>query len=85
MANGRSAAAEFECAFEVQCEQALAEVLGASSFASTVHYFSEHAVSLAESVRRPAEFDDALSVLFNRVEAVLLEGRILRRSTTRSR
>jgi hypothetical protein len=71
--------AEFELAFGVQCEHVLREVLGASSFASTVHYFIEHRVSLADSARRPAEFDDALSVLFNPVGAVLLEGRILKR------
>jgi hypothetical protein len=71
--------AEFERAFGVECEHALREFLGTSSFASTVHYFIEHAVSVADSARRPSEFDDALSVLFNPVGAVLLEGRILKR------
>jgi len=71
--------AEFERAFGVQCEESLREVLGASGFASTVHYFIEHALSLADSAGRPAEFDDALSVLFTPGGAVLLESRILKR------
>ena len=79
MAISNSALAEFEHAFEVQCQQALGEVLGASSFAWMVHNFSKDGLSLVDSARRPAEFDDALSVLFNPVGALLLEGRILRR------
>jgi hypothetical protein len=71
--------AEFERAFGVQCQESLKEVLGASGFASTAHYFIEHALSFSDSAVRPAEFDDALSVLFNPVGAVLLETRILKR------
>lgn len=79
MANSKSAVAQFERVFGAQCEQALVEVLGASSLASTVHRFSKDGLSLVDSARRPAEFDDALSVLFNPVGAILLEGRILKR------
>jgi len=71
--------AEFERAFGVQCEETLREVLGASGFTSMIHYFVEHKLSLTDSAGRPAEFDDALSFLFNPVGAALLEGRILKR------
>lgn len=79
MSSCRSAVTEFERAFEVQCEQALAEVLGSSSFASILHCFGNEGISLADCAKRPSEFDDALSVLLNPVGAVLLEGRILKR------
>jgi hypothetical protein len=71
--------AEFEHAFGFTCEQALREVLGATGFASTVYYLSKDGVSLVDGARRPDEFDDSLSVLFNPTGAILLEGRILGR------
>jgi hypothetical protein len=68
---------EFEHAFEAACEQALRETLGATGFASTVYYLSKDGVSLVDGARRPGEFDDSLSVLFNLTGATLLESRIL--------
>lgn len=70
--------AEFERAFGVQCQESLKEVLGSRGFTSLVHHFVEHALSLADSASRPAEFDDALSVLFNPVGATFREIRILK-------
>jgi hypothetical protein len=79
MANSKGTLAEFERAFESAGEQALREALGESGFGSTVYHLCRTGVSLADSATRPAEFDDALSTLFNPTGALLLEGKILNR------
>lgn len=70
---------EFERAFGLQCKEALVEALGANTLATAVNSLNKVGVSLADSASRPAEFDDALSVLFNPVGATFLEIRILKR------
>jgi len=70
---------EFEAAMASACESTLKEILGLSGFASTVYRLSMNGVSLKDCGRKPADFDDGLSVIFNPVGATLLEGRILRR------
>ncbi len=60
------------------CESALRELLGESGFASTIYHLSRNGVSLLDCARRPADFDDTLSVVFNPVGATLNEGKILK-------
>ena len=71
---------EFEHWFGLRCEEALAEVLGVSTLASAICSMKKQGIlSLDDVARHPAEFDDALSVLFNPVGATFLEIRILKR------
>ena len=70
---------EFEAAMASACESTLKDVLGLSGFASTVYRLSMNGVSLHDCARRPADFDDFLSVLFNPTGATLVEGRIMKR------
>ncbi|MDG7022969.1 MAG: hypothetical protein JRN45_00450 [Nitrososphaerota archaeon] len=68
----------FEEAFSAACEEALKEMLGKGAFASTVYHLSRNGVSLPDGAKRPADFEDALSVVFNPVGASLVEGKVLK-------
>jgi hypothetical protein len=70
--------AEFEAAMASACESVLREILGQSGFASTVYHLSRNGISLLDCALRPAEFDDALSVVFNPASATMIEGKIMR-------
>ena len=70
---------DFEECLAKACESTLKDVLGLSGFASTIYHLSINGISLRDCARRPADFDDYLSVLFNPVGATLVEGRILKR------
>ncbi len=70
---------EFEAAMASVCEAALREMLGQSGFASTVYHLSRNGVSLPDCARRPTDFDDALSAVFNPTVATLIECKILSR------
>ena len=70
---------EFEAAMASACEATLKEVLGLSGFASTVYRLSINGVSLRDCARKPSDFDDVLSVIFNPAGATIVEGRILKR------
>ncbi len=69
---------DFEACLAKACESALRETLGQSGFASTVYHLSRNGISLLDCARRPTDFDDAFSVIFNPVGASLIEGRILK-------
>ena len=69
----------FDDSLNEVCQSVLLEALGASGRNTTSWWLARSDVSLSDCARKPQEFDDALSELFQPTGALVIEGRILGR------
>ena len=70
---------DFDDSLNEACHSVLLEVLGPGGRDTTSWWLAKSAVSLSDCARKPQEFDDALSELFQPTGALVIEARILAR------
>jgi len=70
---------DFDNSLNEVCHSVLLEVFGPGGRDATSWWLAKSDVSLSDCARKPQEFDDALSELFQPTGALVIEARILAR------